>query len=99
LNKIEFQKLSLKDIAENGAVTEKGMVMAFVQLQLDHDDKEYRVGIAWLPHIFTGIGPEMPDFLRRSIVTTLRFHADQLESKALDEKIKAVAGKSDGGHA
>ena len=58
--------------------------------------KDGPVGLMWSPLFFTNPAMPMPDELREALVKTLRFHADRLEDRSLDERMKQVAGKMGG---
>lgn len=50
------------------------------------------VGVMWSPLLFT-VGTMMPDELREELVELLRFHADKLEDRSLDTRMRECAGK------
>lgn len=50
------------------------------------------VGVMWSPLLFT-VGTMMPDELREELVGLLRFHADKLEDRSLDTRMRECAGK------
>ena len=48
-----------------------------------------RIGLLWTPIIFNTATP-LPDDLRRSLIEMLRFHADRLEDRSLDARMKKL---------
>lgn len=53
------------------------------------------VGVMWSPLLFM-VGTMMPDELREELVGLLRFHADKLEDRSLDTRMRECAGKVTG---
>lgn len=55
-----------------------------------------RIGLLWCPLLFCNPGLPMPEEVRTAIVETLRFHANALESRAIDREMAKVAPKMPG---
>ena len=49
------------------------------------------IGFYWLPDLFSNPALALPDEVRAEIVQILRFHADKLESRETDERMKRIA--------
>lgn len=54
-----------------------------------------RVGLMWLPQLFTVPG-FMSDELREDLIKLLRFHADKMQDRSMDERMKQCAQKMTG---
>jgi hypothetical protein len=67
---------------------EKGITLAMIRMFPG------KVGLMWSPVLFNVL--PMPDELREQLVKMLRFHADRLEDRSLDERMKEVHGKMTG---
>jgi len=74
-------------------VTAEGMTMAFLRLEAPQRGGaagDIGVRFLWLPYLFDGAGPALPDELRAEIVARLRLEADRLESRDLDRRMLAL---------
>jgi hypothetical protein len=58
--------------------------------------KAGQVGLMWTPMLFTGPSSPMPDALRETLVQLLRFHADRLEDRSIDKRMKDLLGGKSG---
>lgn len=59
-----------------------------------------QIGLLWMPHLFADSSPvKMPDMLRAKLVELLRYHADRLEDRSMDARMKELMGNAAGGEA
>jgi hypothetical protein len=64
---------------------EESFVVAQLKLFKDHG-----VGLLWMADLFVNPAMPMPDEMREMIVHTLRYHADRVERREIDERLKQV---------
>lgn len=80
------QHFNVEQIQDEGS-----FVMAQLKLFKDHG-----VGLLWMACLFNGEMPPLPDTLREMTVATLRYHADKLESRDIDARMKELVPKTSG---
>jgi hypothetical protein len=72
-----------------GEITDgESMTLAFVKMF-----KNGKLGLMWSPILFVNPNLPLPDEMREQLVKMLRFHADRLEDRSLDERMKDLTGK------
>lgn len=83
------QELNPEEAVDSG----EGILIGMIKMW-----KTGAVGLLWTPVIFTNALP-LPDDLRAKLVEILRYHADRLEDRSMDARMKELAGKMMGGEA
>jgi hypothetical protein len=74
------QEFNAEQVADGESI-----VMAHLKLLKNHG-----VGLMWMADLFVNPIIPLPDELRADVVKTLRFHADKVESREIDERLKQV---------
>lgn len=78
--------------AENMAEVVDDTSVTIATIKLFHNG---RAGILWAAPLFSD-ALAMPDELREMLVRQLRLHADKLESREMDARMKELVGKQGG---
>lgn len=81
------------DATEVTDETGTSVTIAFLKMLREEGTDHTHIGLMWSPLFFVNAQMPMPDEVREMIVHTLRFHADQLESRELDKRMQELAGK------
>jgi hypothetical protein len=81
--------VSARHVDNEDVTTDDTSTLAFLNLSMNG-----HVGLMWSPILF--LDAPMPDALRELLIEVLRFHAEQLESRAIDRRMREVAGKVSG---
>jgi hypothetical protein len=75
-----------------GEVSDDGVTIAVLRIHAGHG-----VNFMWMPFLFTNTEMPLPDTMRAELVALLRFHANKLESRDIDRRMKEIVAELEKG--
>ena len=83
-----FDGILAQEVQVKDTVDENSAMVAALRIYRDGS-----IGLMWSPFLFTNPDLPLPDAVRNELVRTLRFHADRLEDRSMDARMREVIPK------
>jgi hypothetical protein len=84
-----FDDIVAQEVDVKDTVDENSATVAALRIH-----RNGSVGLMWSPFLFTNPNLPLPDAVREELVKTLRFHADRLEDRSMDARMREVMPKA-----